>query len=81
MQFKMLCQQSIDNVSRKRAYSILKESYKSLTQKAFASRVKEIAAISAAAASQKAGYMLEDIDSALTGRKLYAEDIFEITNR
>ena len=41
MQFRMLCQQSIDNVSRKRSYNILTSHYRVLTQVAFAGRAKE----------------------------------------
>ena len=41
MQFRMLCHQSIDNVSRKRAYKLLATNYRELTQLAFASRVKD----------------------------------------
>lgn len=37
----MLCHQSIDNVSRKKAYHMLSSSYRELTQLAFAARVKE----------------------------------------
>lgn len=43
MQFRMLCQQSVDNVSRKRAYHILTRHYRELTQLAFSERVKEFA--------------------------------------
>ena len=50
MQFRMLCQQSVDNVSRKRAYSTLTTHYRELTQLAFATRMKEFAAQSAKAA-------------------------------
>ena len=79
MQFRMLCQQSIDNVTRKRAYQTLKDHYKELTRKAFASRAKEIAAITAAAASQKAGKIINDIEGMFGGdRKLFADDIAEI---
>jgi hypothetical protein len=41
MQFRMLCHQSIDNVSRKKAYKMLGTHYRELTQLAFAPRVKE----------------------------------------
>jgi hypothetical protein len=41
MQFRMLCEQSIDNVSRKRAYHTLAKHYRELTQLAFSERVKE----------------------------------------
>jgi hypothetical protein len=46
MQFRMLCHQSIDNVSRKRAYHMLTMHYRELTQLAFASRLKEFANMS-----------------------------------
>ena len=45
MQFRMLCQQSIDNVSRKRAYHMLTMHYRELTQLAFANRLKEFASM------------------------------------
>mmetsp|Transcript_14755 Transcript_14755/g.40767 ORF Transcript_14755/g.40767 Transcript_14755/m.40767 type:complete len:3812 (+) Transcript_14755:277-11712(+) len=41
MQFRMLCHQSIDNVSRKRAFEVLTGHYRELTQVAFAGRAKE----------------------------------------
>jgi hypothetical protein len=41
LQFRMLCHQSIDNVSRKRSYSILTANYRELTQLAFMDRVKD----------------------------------------
>jgi hypothetical protein len=41
MQFRMLCHQSIDNVTRKKAYKLMGTNYRELTQLAFASRVKE----------------------------------------
>lgn len=43
MQFRMLCQQSVDNVTRKRSYSTLTTHYRELTQLAFAARIKEFA--------------------------------------
>jgi hypothetical protein len=79
MQFRMLCQQSIDNVTRKRAYQTLKDHYKELTRKAFAGRAKELATITAAVASQKAGRIINDIEGMFGGdRKLFANDIVEI---
>ena len=44
MQFRMLCHQSIDNVSRKRCYALLTSHYRELTQVAFAGRLKEFLA-------------------------------------
>jgi Protein of unknown function (DUF3638)/Protein of unknown function (DUF3645) len=41
MQFRMLCHQSIDNVSRKKAYQMLAAQYRELTQLAYAARAKE----------------------------------------
>jgi len=41
MQFRMLCHQSIDNVSRKKSYKMLATQYRELTQLAFAARVKD----------------------------------------
>jgi hypothetical protein len=79
MQFRMLCQQSIDNVPRKVAFQLLKDHYKELTRKAFAGRAKELAAVTAAAASQKAGKIINDIEGMFGGnRKLFADDIVEI---
>ena len=43
MQFRMLCQQSIDNVTRKRAYHLLNGHYRELTQLAFSDRLKDFA--------------------------------------
>jgi hypothetical protein len=53
LQFRMLCQQSIDNVSRKRAFSLLNTFYKELTQVAFANRAKEFAALASASSAKK----------------------------
>ena len=44
MQFRMLCDQSINNVSRKRTYALLNNHYRELTQLAFSGREKEIVA-------------------------------------
>uniref|UniRef100_A0A7R9W9B5 ubiquitinyl hydrolase 1 n=1 Tax=Pseudictyota dubia TaxID=2749911 RepID=A0A7R9W9B5_9STRA len=79
MQFRMLCQQSVDNVMRKRAFRTLTGSYKELTQLAFAGRVKEIAAVTAALASNAGGDMAMDLDGLFDGsRKLFADDMAEI---
>ena len=78
MQFRMLCHQSVDNVLRKRAYTILTSSYKELTQLAFADRVKELAAVTAAMASGNEGLSTE-LDSLFDGsRKLFADDMADI---
>ena len=77
VQFRMLCHQSVDNVMRKRAYSILTGSYRELTQMAFAGRVKEFAALAASSvSSQSAGSdIATDVDGFFEGRKLFADDI------
>ena len=80
VQFRMLCQQSIDNVTRKRAYHTLVRSYKELTQLAFASKVKEFAALAAGSASTAVG---GDITSSLGefaegSRRVFADDIAQI---
>ena len=78
MQFRMLCQQSIDNVTRKRAYHILTDHYKELTQLAFSDRLKEFAQqnnAKAAAGTQQdstAGF-----EAWLRGSKRLFEDDFE----
>ena len=43
MQFRMLCQQSIDNVPRKRSYQCLTTNFRELTTLAFTGRLKEFA--------------------------------------
>uniref|UniRef100_A0A6V2M4H7 ubiquitinyl hydrolase 1 n=1 Tax=Ditylum brightwellii TaxID=49249 RepID=A0A6V2M4H7_9STRA len=81
MQFRMLCQQSIFNVTRKRSFNTLNDCYRELTQYAFSGRVKEIAAIAAAAANNSTGDITADLDKFFDGtRKLFAEDIVEIRN-
>jgi hypothetical protein len=54
MQFRMLCQQSVDNVTRKRSYHTLSTHYRELTQLAFASRIKEFATMTGKTASPSA---------------------------
>jgi hypothetical protein len=63
LQFRMLCQQSIDNVSRKRAFSLLNTFFKELTQVAFANRAKEYAALASASSAKKND--ADDIDADL----------------
>ena len=78
MQFRMLCQQSVDNVSRKRAYQTLTGHYRELTQLAFSARMKEFAK-----GSSKSGSSSSPTDSAsgfeewLRGSKRLFEDDFE----
>ena len=43
MQFRMLCHQSIDNVSRKRAFAMITTHYRELTQIAFSALAKDFA--------------------------------------
>ena len=43
MQFRMLCHQSIDNVSRKRAFAMITTHYRELTQLAFSALAKDYA--------------------------------------
>jgi hypothetical protein len=74
MQFKMLCQQSIDNVSRKRAYKTLTGNYRELTQLAFSARMKEFAKRSSQSPSGDAE--TTGFDEWLKGTKsLFADDI------
>jgi hypothetical protein len=78
VQFRMLCHQSVDNVMRKRAYSILTSSYRELTQMAFASRVKEFAALAASSVggqSNGGGDIATDVNGFFEGRKLFADDM------
>ena len=74
MQFRMLCQQSIDNVPRKRAFQLLTAHYRELTTLAFANRLKEFASKSAANSpgqSDTAGF-----DEWLgSSKKLFEDDI------
>jgi hypothetical protein len=74
MQFRMLCHQSIDNVSRKRSFAMLQAHYKELTQLAFSNRAKEFAALAAAKTSPTK--LSNDIEGDLDIRptNLFAED-------
>ena len=79
VQFRMLCQQSVDNVTRKRAYFTLTRSYKELSQLAFASRVKEFAAIAAGTVTSSTGNIASDLDGIFDGsRKLFSDDLVQI---
>jgi hypothetical protein len=80
MQFKVLCHQSIDNVFRKRSFEILKESYKELTQLAFADRAKEFLSQAAAAASQKASEVSASVWASFEGSesKLFGDNLNDI---
>jgi hypothetical protein len=79
VQFRMLCHQSVDNVMRKRAYGKLTGSYRELTQMAFASRVKEFAALAASSVGgQSNGDIDTDVDGFFEGRKLFADDMTAI---
>lgn len=75
MQFRMLCHQSIDNVSRKRAYALLTGHYRELTQLAFAGRAKEFHALvaKASAAKGKGDEIEGDLD--LDTRAIFEEDV------
>jgi hypothetical protein len=80
MQFRMLCHQSIDNVSRKRAFAFLTAHFRELTQLAFTGRAKEFTklALASKANSQediegdlpvderKANIFSEDVEAILT---------------
>ena len=73
MQFRMLCHQSIDNVSRKRAYKVLTSNFRELTQLAFAARMKEFAtAKSSSSAGQNDGS--SGFEEWLRGSKRLFED-------
>lgn len=78
MQFRMLCQQSIDNVTRKRAYHLLTTHFRELTQLAFSDRLKEFAQQNNAKASSgstndgSAGF-----EAWLRGSKRLFEDDFD----
>lgn len=78
MQFRMLCHQSVQNVLRKRSYHMLTACYRELTQVAFADRVKEIAAVTAAMGSSEGG-LSSELSSMFDGsRKLFADDVADI---
>jgi hypothetical protein len=72
MQFRMLCHQSIDNVTRKRAYKILTTNYRELTQLAFTNRLKEFATMNAKSGTQNDGSA--GFDEWLRGSKRVFED-------
>jgi hypothetical protein len=78
MQFRMLCQQSIDNVIRKRGFQTLTKNYRELTQLAFDKKVKEFAKASkqqAAGANQDDGSI--GFEEWLRGSKRLFENDFE----
>lgn len=75
MQFRMLCHQSIDNVSRKRAFSMITSSFRELTQVAFSGRAKEFLALANKSGTNK---VADDIDGdlELDGKaNLFVEDV------
>jgi hypothetical protein len=72
MQFRMLCHQSIDNVSRKRAYAILTTHYRELTQIAFSGRAKEFA--SKVLPKDGASDIDGDLEIDLKNKDLFADD-------
>jgi hypothetical protein len=61
MQFRMLCHQSIDNVSRKKVFSMLNTHYRELTQLAFSGRASEFNALAKKSSSKSQ----EDVDGDL----------------
>jgi hypothetical protein len=69
--------QSVENVIRKRAFTILTAAYKELTAYAFSGRVKEIAAIASAAKGH--GSISADMSALFDGsRRLFSDDIAAI---
>jgi hypothetical protein len=73
MQFRMLCQQSIDNVSRKRAYILLTTHFRELTQLAFSARAKEYA--SKQSPKNSASDIDGDLDLDDKTQNLFADDM------
>lgn len=79
VQFRMLCQQSVDNVTRKRSYETLLRHYKELSQMAFASRIKEFASIASETVANSTGDIATDIDGLFeSSQKVFADDIAQI---
>jgi hypothetical protein len=79
MQFRLLCHQSVENVIRKRAFMIMTSAYRELTSYAFSGRVKEIAAVAAAAKGH--GSLAADLNALFDGsRRLFNDDIAAIQN-
>ena len=74
MQFRMLCQQSIDNVSRKRAFGLLSTFYKELTQVAFSGRAKEITAQALMSSKGSLDEVENDLDLESRQSILFEED-------
>ena len=72
MQFRMLCHQSIDNVSRKRAFAMITTHYRELTQIAFSALAKDYAP---RASPKNAGPDIEgDLDIDQRNKDLFADD-------
>ena len=78
LQFRMLCHQSIDNVSRKRAFTLLNNHYRELTQLAYAGRAKEFQAQVAKASNKTKDDIEGDIDVSSKAHSLFEEDVESI---
>lgn len=72
MQFRMLCHQSIDNVSRKRSFAMITTHYRELTQVAFSVLAKDFAP---KASPKNAAPDIEgDLDISNKNKDLFADD-------
>jgi hypothetical protein len=74
MQFRMLCHQSIDNVSRKRAFGLITTHYRELTQIAFAGKGKELNALIAKKPTNTKDEIDGDLELEIKGPNLFEED-------
>jgi hypothetical protein len=72
MQFRMLCHQSIENVSRKRTFGLLTSNYRELTQLAFSKRAKEFSALASSSTSKPSSDIDGDLN--LGASNLFADD-------
>jgi len=76
MQFAMLCRQSVENVWRKNAFSMLSSNCSELTKVSFAGKVKELAVAAASFAGVSADGSAAEVDPTLHGdRTLFADDL------
>ena len=74
MRFRMLYQESIDNVSRKRAFGLLSSFYRELTQAAFSGRATEIAAQALNSSKGSLDEVENDLDLESRQSILFEED-------
>lgn len=74
MQFRMLCHQSIDNVSRKRVFGMMTTHYRELTQLAFSGRASEFSTLAKKTSSKGQSDIDGDLAMDDKNQSLFADD-------